>query len=222
MRLFGQLLFLALLSFGGNAAMSFPATLPVGPVHDPGRVLSQEVADKIGQAARAFQDLTGRGMVVVVLPRGRVPEYSGTVGEGPNPALGILYATSPEDAVGQLLIVDAAWRKALPAQWTYMFPQRLAQKFGDEPFERRVVLSARYLATVFPDKLAFVLKPRGGRLSEGSLKFSRGAYIGIEILGYFIIFLTVFRTFWPARLRDEDQDDFSNELRRLKKERQIW
>ena len=86
----------------------------------------------------------------------------------------------------------------------------------------RVVLSAKYLATVFPDKLAFVLKPRGGKLSPESLQFSRGAYIGIEMLAYFIIFLTAFRTLWPARLRDEDTDEFSNELRRLKKERQIW
>ena len=78
------------------------------------------------------------------------------------------------------------------------------------------------LATVFPEKLAFVLKPRGGKLSPGSVRFARGSYIGIEILGYFIIFFTAFRTFWPARLRDEDQDAFSNELRRLKKERQIW
>ena len=103
-----------------------------------------------------------------------------------------------------------------------MFPQRLVQKFGDEALERRVVLSAEYLSKVFPVKISSVLKPLGGRLTDESLKFSRSAFVGIEILGYFIKFFTAFRTFWPARLRDEDQDPFSNELRRLKKERQIW
>ena len=103
-----------------------------------------------------------------------------------------------------------------------MFPQRLVQKFGDEALERRVVLSVEYLSKVFPVKISSVLKPLGGRLTDESLKFSRSAFVGIEILGYFIIFFTAFRTFWPARLRDEDQDPFSNELRRLKKERQIW
>jgi hypothetical protein len=208
---------LAVVTVAGAAGSMIPA----GPIHDPNRLLSREASGKVLAAANMFEELTGRRMVVIVLPRGRVPDFVSpdTLAGAP---VGIIYATSPEDTAGWLQIVDPAWQKALPAQWSFMFPQRLAQKFGDEAFERRVVLSAQYLAKVFPDKLAFVLKPRGGKLSEGSLKFSRGAYIGIEILGYFIILFTAFRTFWPARLRDEDTDDFSNELRRLKKERSIW
>jgi len=160
-------------------------------------------------------------MVVVVSPPGSDPELSSLNFVAGVP-VGIVYSTTSEDKAGKLLLVDPAWQKSLPAQWSFMFPQRLEQKYGAEPFEQRVVLSAQYLARVFPDKLAFVLKPRGGKLSEGSVKFSRSAYIGLELLGYFIIFFTAFRTFWPARLRDEDTDDFSNELHRLKKERQIW
>ena len=163
-------------------------------------------------------------MVVIVLPKGQAPDLE-SMAEVPSTSpdkVGIVYTTTPEDPAGHLFIVDPVWRMSLPAQWSYMFPNRLAQKYGAEPFERRVVLSAQYLAKVFPDKLAFVLKPRGGQLSPESLKFSRGAYLGIEILAYFIIFFTAFRTFWPARLRDEDTDAFSNELRRLKKERRIW
>ena len=206
------------------------AQILTGPVHDPNRLLSQEASKTILEAATGFKEHTGRWMVVIVLPQGRVrdlpaPDALAAMRLNLQPAganIGIVYATTPEDTAGQLLIVDPVWRKALPAQWSFMFPQRLAAKFGAEAFERRVVLSAQYLATVFADKLAFVLKPRGGKLSEASLQFSRGSYIGIEILGYFIIFFTAFRTFWPARLRDEDQDAFSNELRSLKKERQIW
>ncbi len=103
-----------------------------------------------------------------------------------------------------------------------MFPQRLAQKYGDEAFETRVVLSAQYLTTVFPDKLAFVLKPQGGKLSPDSLRFSRGANIGIELWVYFIILLTAFRTLWPARLRGEATNEFNSEIRRSKKERLFW
>ncbi|MDA0653180.1 MAG: hypothetical protein O3C49_07885 [Proteobacteria bacterium] len=223
-----------LAAIAGLAALSAAAALPspslAGPIHDPNRLLSQKSSDTVLQAAAVFAELTGRRMLVIVLPKGRVPDFSTleslasvpSVWKSPQANIGIVFASSPDDTAGRLLIVDPVWRKVLPAQWNFMFPQRLAQKFGDEPFERRVVLSAQYLATVFPDKLAFVLKPRGGKLDDASLKFSRGSYIGLEILGYFIVIFTAFRTFWPARLRDEDQDDFSNELRRLKKERQIW
>lgn len=213
-----------------SAACALSAADRTGAVIDPSGVLSAETTVKVGEAASAFERLTGRRMVVVVLSEGKISGLDSLesltrdlpVLQTSLANIGLVYATSPDDPAGRLFIVDPVWRTSLPSQWSFMFPQRLAQKFAEEPFERRVVLSARYLAKVFPDKLAFVLKPRGGTLSEGSLKFSRASFIGIEILGYFIIFLTAFRTFWPARLRDEDQDDFSNELRRLKKERQIW
>jgi hypothetical protein len=207
-----------------NFAFAMSAQKAADALYDPNRLLSDRAGDKIVAAAKVFEILANRRMVVIVLPRGKVPDVASLkpfAGE-PQANIGIIYATTPDDKAGRLMIVDPAWRKALPDQWTLVFPQRLAQKFGDEPFQRRVILSAQYLSTVFPNKLAFVLKPRGGKLSEGSVKFSRASYIGIEILGYFIILFTAFRTFWPARLRDEDQDDFSNELRRLKKERQIW
>ena len=208
------------LSVAAVSVVSFAMTL-AGPVHDPQQLLSERASAKIRKAADDFKALTGRVMVVVVSPDGGDPELSSLKSVAGVP-VGIVYSTASRDKAGKLLLVDPAWQKTLPAQWSFMFPQRLEQKFGDEPFEQRVVHSAQYLAKVFPGKLAFVLKPRGGKLNEGSVKFSRSAYIGLELLGYFIIFFTAFRTFWPARLRDEDTDDFSNELRRLKKERQIW
>jgi hypothetical protein len=221
----------AIATLAALSAAAAPTSLNLAnSLHDPNRLLSQKSSDTVLQAAAIFADLTGRRMAVIVLPKGRVPDFSAldslanvpSIWKSPQANIGIVFATSPDDAAGRLLIVAPVWRKALPTQWTFLFPQRLAQKFGDEPFERRVVLSARYLSTVFPDKLAFVLKPRGGKLNEASRQFSRGSYLGLEILGLFIVIFTAFRTFWPARLRDEDQDDFSNELRRLKKERQIW
>ena len=202
------------------SAGSFATTL-AGPVHDPQQLLSDQASIEMSKAAEEFKALTGRLMVVAVSSKGSNPEFFVPESMAGVP-VGIVYSTTSGDKTGRLLIVDPAWQKTLPAQWSFMFPQRLAQKYGAEPFEQRVVLSAQYLARVFTNKLAFVLKPRGGKLNEGSANFSRSAYIGIEILGYFIIAFTAFRTFWPAHLRDEDTDDFSNELRRLKKERQIW
>ena len=213
-----------------SAAAAPISPKPANSLHDPNRLLSQKSSETVLQATALFAEHTGRRMTIIVSPKGRVPDFSTLdslaniplVWKSPQANIGIVFATSPDDVAGRLLIVDPVWRKALPGQWTFLFPQRLAQKFGDEPFERRVVLSARYLATVLAGKVAFVMKPRGGKLDEASLRFSHGSYIGLEILGLFIVFFTVYRTFWPARLRDEDQDDFSNELRRLKKERQIW
>ena len=70
-------------------------------------------------------------MVVIVLPQGRVPDLSAPYSLAGIP-IGVVYATTPEDSAGRLLTVGPVWQKALPAQWTYMFPQRLMQKFGDE------------------------------------------------------------------------------------------
>jgi len=201
-----------------------------GPVSDPAGLLSRQAIAEVTKAVSVFKQATGHWMVVVTLPSLDGQETSELAQTQyalwdkavPQTPIGIIYVMSPKAKSGTLLIVDTVWQKALPAQWRFLFPQRLAENYGDEVFERRVVLSAQYLATVFADKLAFVLKPRGGELSPGSVRFARGSYIGLALLGYFIILFTVFRTFWPARLRDEDQDEFSNELRRLKKERQIW
>ncbi|MBT5455723.1 MAG: hypothetical protein HOK82_03890, partial [Rhodospirillaceae bacterium] len=71
-------------------------------------------------------------------------------------------------------------------------------------------------------KIAFLLKPDSGPISEESTEYARRIMKIIEYFCYFIILFTFYRTFFPARVRDEDTDDFSNELRRLKKERQIW
>lgn len=218
-------LFLIGLGYGITAEAS-PRSSVNSVLEDRAGLLSSRHAADIAASAKVFERATGYRMIFVIRPNSSLLKPDGFVQElavyRSTIPVGIVYVMSPGDKSGTLLIHDPAWRKVVPAQWGFMFPQRLAQKFGDEPFERRVVLSAQYLATVFPDKLAFVMKPRGGSLSPGSVQFSQGSYIGLQILGFFIIGFTVFRTFWPARIRDEDQDEFSNELRRLKKERQIW
>jgi hypothetical protein len=169
-------------------AIAMPIPSKNTPLVDSTGVLSVEVKAKITGSISSFRTLTGREMAVIVIPGGTVPDYSVAERKKLDPAIGIIYVTSPDDAAGRLVIVDPVWRKAAPTQWTYMFPQRLAQKYGNERFEQRLVLSADYLARVFADKIAFVLKPRGGTLTPESLRFSRGAFIGIELLGYFIIF----------------------------------
>ena len=187
-------LFIGLCLVGPAAAADIPIPPINGPLVDNTNLLSVEEKANINASTAKFEALTGRQMVVMVFPSRRIPDLSSEERQKLDSAIGIIYITSPDDTTGRLLIVDPVWRKALPVQWSYMFPQRLAQKYGDEAFERRVVLSAQYLATVFTDKLAFVLKPRGGQLSPGSVQFARGAYMGIELLGYFIIFFTVFCT----------------------------
>ena len=51
-------------------------------------------------------------------------------------------------------------------------------------------------------------------------RLAESIFVGIS-LGY-EIGLVFYRTIWPARLSDDDDDEFSNELRRLAKERRIW
>jgi hypothetical protein len=209
------------------AVLLFPVLAGAAPlrgsVDDAAGLLSPQGAAQVEAAAAAFKAATGRRMVVIVRPADSGSAAGSTPGqEAPRAGVGIVYEVSPDDKGGRLRIVDPAWRGALPAQWSYLYPQHLAEKYGGAPFERRVVQSAQYLAAVLPDKIAFALKPRGEKLDPGSVRFARGSYIGLAILGYFIVFFTVFRTFWPSRLRDSDTDAFSNELRRLKKERQIW
>jgi len=105
---------------GASAAM-----ILAGTVHDPSRLLSQEASGKVQKAATIFKDLAGRKMVVIVLPQGRVPDFSAPDSLAEIP-IGIVYATMPEDSR------PAADRRSglATARWTYMFPQRLAQKFG--------------------------------------------------------------------------------------------
>jgi len=228
MKFLSALLIVVLGIFASAAAASLQPLS--GPVSDPAGLLSKPATDEILAAASVFKKATGDWMVLVALPKPDSQATSALAEQLVAPwdkarlpaSVGIVYVMSPEAKSGTLLIVDPAWRQAFPQQWSLLFPQHLAEKYGDEPFERRAVLSAQYLSTVFADKVAFVLKPRGGELSPGSVRFAQGSYIGLAILGYFIVFFTVFRTFWPARLRDEDHDEVSEEIRRLQKERQIW
>lgn len=200
--------------------------VPTGPFMDPERLLSQSAATEIREAAESFKEATGYWMVFVVSSTPPVVEWSQTLApwesQEPRTPIGMVYVASPGKALGELIVVAPAWQAVAGVGWIPMFPQRLLQKYGKEPFEIRTVKSAQYLAATFPDKIAFLLKPDTGPISEESMEYARRMMKGIEYFCYFIILFTFYRTFFPARVRDEDTDDFSNELRRLKKERQIW
>lgn len=197
-----------------------------GPLVDPERLLSKSAATEIRDAATAFKEATGHWMVFVVSSGppeiGWSQRLAPWESQEPRTPIGMVYAVSPGKALGELTLVAPDWQRVAAVGWIPLFPQRLLQKYGDEPFETRVVKAAHYLARTFPDKIAFLLKPDSGPISEESTEYARRIMKGIEYFCYFIILFTFYRTIWPARVRDEDTDDFSNELRRLKKERQIW
>jgi hypothetical protein len=213
-----------------TAATAQTAPVLTGPLVDPDRLVSDSAAAQIRKAAEAFKEATGHWMVFVVTenpllndfqdnPEIRFAPWETTRSRTP---VGIVYAMSPNRRLGRLLVISPHWRAVATAGWIPMFPQRLLQKYGDEGFETRATKSAQYFADVFPDKIAFLLRPDTGPISEESTAYARWMMKGVEYFCYFIILFTFYRTFWPARVRDEDTDDFSNELRRLKKERQIW
>lgn len=232
-RLTGQVKKLPLIWFlaFGTATTVSAASLPLsaGPVVDPAGLLSPASREEIRAAAAAFRDASGRWLVMVVVPRGTGLDPAAVEkiarepwqDEGKAAAIGIIFATAPDNPTGMLLVVDPAWRAVARDAWITLFPQRLAQKYGEEPFEARVVHSARYLAAVFPEKIAFLSRPPD-RIGEESVEFAENVMTVVKWFVYFIILFTFFRTIFPARLRPEDKDEFSNELRRLSKERRIW
>lgn len=211
-------------ALGAAAAQNAPSL--TGPLVDPERLLSEEAAAEIREAAQAFRQASGHWMVFVVSSRplelDMLQRFATWENQASPTPIGIVYAVTPGKNLGELTVVAPAWQAVAGVGWIPLFPQRLFQKYGDEPFNERVVNSARYLARTFPAKIAFLLKPDSGPISEESTEYARRMMKGIEYFCYFIILFTFYRTFFPARVRDEDTDDFSNELRRLKKERQIW
>ena len=56
-------------------------------------------------------------------------------------------------------------------------------------------------------------------IGQDSIGFAEDVMTVVKWFVYFIILFTFVRTIWPARLMDKDTDEFSNELRRLRKER---
>lgn len=201
-----------------------------GPLVDPEGLLSDRAADDIRKAAVLFKEATGHWMVFVVTSSVDQSDFENDPDvrfapwevQSPRTPVGIVFSVAPSQRLGSLVVVPPHWRSVAAVGWIPMFPQRLLQKYGEEPFERRAVKSAEYLAAVFPDKIKFLLKPDTGPISEESTEYARTMMKGIEYFCYFIILFTFYRTFLPARVRDEDTDEFSNELRRLKRERQIW
>lgn len=218
------LVFCALAMIAGTA--SAQQRVITGPLMDPERLLSDRAASDIRRSATAFRQATGHWMVFVVSstpPRKAWDQQFIKSDDAAHPApIGLVYAVSPGTALGELTLVAPAWKAVEAVGWMPLFPQRLLQKYGKETFETRTVKSAHYLAETFPAKIAFLLKPDSGPISEESTEYARRMMKGVEYFCYFIILFTFYRTFFPARVRDEDTDDFSNELRRLKKERQIW
>jgi hypothetical protein len=104
--------------------------------------------------ARSLADLD----VVGLQSMGRAPWSTRRRGE----AIGIIYLTSPDSPGGRLLVVDPEWRKVAGQLWIPLFPQRIAQEFGELPFEQRVRSRAAYLAKTFPTRLLSCFPKRGG------------------------------------------------------------
>lgn len=220
-------LLLALLTNTGNARLITPAL--TGPVVDPAGLLSADGRKVVEQSAQKFRDVSGKWMVVIAVrsvadldveslqSMSRAPLSTRRRGE----AIGIIYLTSPDSPGGWLLVVDPDWRKVAGQFWIPLFPQRIAQKFGELPFEQRVRSSAAYLAKNFPNKIDFLL-PETRRIDPDSLAVARVLRKAFDWLFIFVVLYTFFRTVWPNRLKESDHDRQSEELRRLGKEPFRW
>ena len=200
-----------------------------GPVTDRADLLSPAAETEIRAAAGEFRRATGRWLVIVAARNRAALDPAALRQEteapwepaGKQTPVGIVYIMTPDEVSGTLLVVDPDWKRVAGHTWIPMFAQRLAEKYGDEPFERRAVLSAQYLADVFPDKIAFLMQPPDV-IPQESIEDAERIMTVVKWFVYFIILFTFYRTIFPARLTDKDTDDFSNELRRLKKKRSIW
>ena len=84
---------------------------------------------------------------------------------------------------------------------------------------RRVELLAR----VLPDKFSLIVHPRPP-LDEGSegAAFARYALQAFELFFWYILAYTLYRTVHENRLKPEDTDPFSEELRRLRDQPYRW
>ena len=227
MRALIAILLLVLLTNTGTAELTRPAL--TGPMVDPAGLLSADGRKAVERSAQKFLDVSDRWMVVIAAQSlaeidveglqsmSRVPWSTRRRGE----AIGIIYLTSPDSPGGRLLVVDPDWRKVAGQLWIPLFPQRIAQEFGELPFEQRVRSSAAYLAKNFPNKIAFLL-PETRRIDPDSLAVARVLRKAFDWLFIFVIFYTFLRTVWPNRLKESDHDRQSEELRRLGKEPFRW
>ncbi len=214
---------------GGSVATG--STIPElnGPVVDPSGLLSADGRKAVEKSAQAFLDASGKWMLVIAAPSlasldlealqsmSQAPWSKRRRGE----ALGIVYLATPDSPGGRLLVVDPDWRKLANERWIPLFPERIAQKFGELPFEKRVPASADYLAKIFPDKIK-LLMPETRRISPGSLTVARYLRKAFDWLFIFVIFYTFLRTVWPNQLKDSDHDRASEEIRELGKEPFRW
>jgi hypothetical protein len=211
------------------SASAAPLSPLTGPVADDSGLLSRDAEADIRRSAEAFRKATGRWLVVMALRDRAGVDLSSLpattaaqwVPGGAGMPIGIVYVMTPGERSGTLTVVDPDWKRVSGHPWIPMFALRLAEKYGDEPFERRAVLSAQYLADVFPDKIAFLMQP-ADVIPPESIEDAERIMTVVKWFVYFIILFTFYRTIFPARLTDKDTDAFSNELRKLKKERQIW
>ena len=199
------------------------------PVVDPTGMLASGTRASVTHAAQEFYRASGKWMVVMVAPS--ISDLNSaslrTITKAPwQPAdradeIGIFYITSPQSRGGELLVVDPDWRKVAGHMWIPLFPQRLAEKFGDLPFEERVRESAAYLAEQFPQKIEFLM-PETRRIDPASLAVARFLRKAFEWFFIFVMFYTVLRTLWPNELKDTDTDERSQEIRKLRDEPFRW
>jgi hypothetical protein len=213
----------------GSAAGELAMPTLTGPVVDPTELLSADGRKAVEQSAQNFLDASDKWMVVIAArslaeidveglqSMSRAPWSTRRRGE----AIGIIYLTSPDSPGGRLLVVDPDWRKVAGQLWIPLFPQRIAQEFGELPFDRRVRSSAAYLAKNFPNKIDFLL-PETRRVDPDSLAVARILRKAFDWLFIFVIFYTFLRTAWPNRLKESDHDRQSEELRSLGKEPFRW
>ncbi len=103
-------LFIGLCLVGPAAVAAIPIPPIYGPLVDTANLLSVEAKANISASTAKFGALSGRRMVVIVIPSGRVPNLSPAVRQKLESTIGIIYATSPDDTAGRLLIVDPVWQ----------------------------------------------------------------------------------------------------------------
>jgi hypothetical protein len=185
---------------------------------DAAGLLPAEARQRISAAAAQFQRATGRSMAVIVVPHH--PTGNAAIESGASGITVILSASDPRPA---LVLVDPEWRTAAPRNWMSVVESVLSNRFHDLPFEQRAVEGVELLARVLPDKIALIMHPRPppGEGSEAGT-FSRYALQAFELFFWYILAYTLYRTVHENRLKPDDTDPFSEELRRLRNQPYRW